>query len=288
MTNAIVGIDNIRPALIRAKKIQLHTGMEGFDSPDAYGIFRHNGGKALGVTGRVYEPPDLDIFLDLILESVNRCADWLNRDKIEYSEQKDGSKVRISIPGPQLEIKSPIVGDMVGTRLDFATGFDGLTKTSLSVFSLRLVCTNGAKASRKDMDLAFKNTPGNQGKWALFCDEIVQALADTRRYNEYLNTAAQRKVTQKEINAFFKKLLGYSQEDYKELTTRKRNILDRINQATAIEMQQAGATAYALLNGVTRYTTHDLAGGLLDTLLTDNPAKLNATAHQLVGELILS
>lgn len=278
----------IRPQLIQAKKIQLHSGMEGFDSPDSYGVYRHTGGKPLGVVGSVYEPPDLSLFLDLITGSLDRCADWLDQDKLEYAELKGGSKIRISIPGPQLEVKSKVVGDVISTRIDFITGFDGLTKRSLSHFTRRLICANGTTRATQDIALSFKNTPGNQGKWAYFCDEILRVLNDTTAYQDWLNRAVTKKVTQAQIDAFFESLLGYSQTEYKELTTRKRNILDAINQTTAIEMQQVGANAYALLNGVTRYTSHNLAGGNMDLLMTDNPAKLNKTAHQLVGQLILS
>lgn len=282
----VKGIDNIIPALIQPKKIQLHSGLAGFDSPEAYGIYRHTGGQPLGVVGRVYEPPDLHLFLQMIERSIAQCADWLDIDQLEYVELKGGGKVRISIPGPRIELKTPMVGDVIEARLDFITGFDGLTKSALGLFLNRLWCGNGAARWVLGHRLAFKNTPGNQGKWLLFCDEIVKVLAQSREYGEFLNAAVQRKVTQKEMDVFFKAVLGFTHAEYKEQTTRKRNIFDRINQTVAIEMHNTGDNAFGLLQGVTRYTSHELAGGSVDALLFDTPAELTDKAHKAVAALL--
>jgi Domain of unknown function (DUF932) len=276
----IKGIEAVRSNLIHAKKIQLHTGMEGFDSPESYGIYRNTGGAPLGVVGRVYEPPDLDLLLMAVEQSVEACGAGIDISGIEYAELKGGSKVRISIPGFKQEIKSPMVGDVFNTRLDFMTGFDGLTKTTLSFFALRLWCTNGASNWQKAIDLSFKNTPGNQGKWTMFCDEIFKVLAHTRDYALWLGAISKKTYTKAERDAFFTKLLGYNESEYKELTTRKRNILDKINAACAIEEQNTGSNLFGLVQGVTRYTSHELAGGNMDLLLTDNAAELNKLAHQ--------
>jgi hypothetical protein len=279
-------VEGVRPLLIKAKKIQLHSGMEGFESPEAFGIYRHTGGKPLGVVGSVYEPPDLNHLVDTFTTSIEQCCPQLDLNKLEYSELKEGAKVRISIPAPDIEVTSRIVGDVHKMRIDLTTGFDGLTKTSLSFFCLRLVCMNGMKRWKRDIELAYKNTAGNQPKMKLFCDEILTMLKDTQNYREFLNQAAKVQFTQEMIDAFYKKLLGYNEKGYKELTTRKRNILDKINASVGVEQRDLGPTLYALLNGVTRYTSHDLAGGVMDKLLTDNAAKLNQTANMLVNDLM--
>lgn len=281
-----MNVNEMRPLLIQAKKIQLHSGIEGFDSPNAFGIYRHTGGKPLGVTGAVFVPPDLGQIADTFDDSLKRCCPNIDRDQLEFSELKDGAKVRISVPAPDIEVKSRIVGDVHKMRIDIITGFDGLTKTSLSFFCLRLVCMNGMKRWKRDIELAYKNTAGNQPKMKLFCDEILTMLQDTQDYREFLNRAAQVQFTQPMIDAFYKKLLGYNEKEYKELSTRKKNILDKINASVAVEQHDLGPNLYALLNGITRYTSHDLAGGVMDKLMTDNAAALNQKANILIHELI--
>lgn len=286
--NAVIGIDNIRPVMIQPKLLQLHSGVEGFESPDTFAVYRHTGGKPLGVVGDVYTPPDLNLFLDLIEKSINKCADWLPLDKIEYVEMKGGGKVRISIPGPKIEVKSRMVGDIVGTRLDFIAGLDGLTKTSLAYFVRRLWCANGASRLEEAESLSFKNTPGNQGKWLLFCDQILTVLAQTRDYGNFLNQTIKREVTQKDVDVFFKAVLGFTHTEYKEKSTKMRKIFDRINEAVAIEMNNTGDNVFGLLQGITRYTSHDYAKGNMDLLMFDTPAKLTSKAHKASRQLILS
>lgn len=281
-----MNVEQLKPMLIKAKKVQLHSGIEGFDSPDAYAIYRHTGGKPLGVTGKVFVPPDLCHLADTFEGSLKKCCPELDREQFEYSEFKDGSKVRISIPAPDIEVISKVVGDVHKMRIDITTGFDGLTKTSLSFFCLRLVCMNGMKRWKRDIELAYKNTAGNQPKMQLFCDEILTMLKDTQNYREFLNQAAKVQFTQATIDAFYQKLLGYNEKEYKTLSTRKRNILDKINASVAVEQRDLGPTLYTLLNGVTRYTSHDLAGGVMDKLLTDNAATLNQTANKIISEMM--
>src|SRR5690606_21046783 len=101
-----------------------------------------------------------------------------------------------------------LAGNILETRLDFCTGFDGLTKTSLSYFVRRVWCDNGAARWENDIALNFKNTPGNQGKWALFCHELITVLGDTTRYADLLSRAASISYTKEQRDQFFTKVLG--------------------------------------------------------------------------------
>lgn len=41
-------------------------------------------------------------------------------------------------------------------------------------------------------------------------------------------------------------------------------------------------TEFSVLQGITRYTTHDLCNGNIEGLLFDNAAKINQRAHELI------
>lgn len=271
-------IAHIRSIMVDPVKIQLHTGMEGFESPEAFGIYRKTGGKPLGTVGRVYEPPNLNHFLDSITRSVSECCPEYNLAALKYTEYKDGSKVSFDLPGESFEVKSPLKGDVFQTKIHFFTGFDGLTKTSLSFSVLRMWCDNGAKRWDKDIELSFKNTIGNAGKIEYFGHQIVQLRHDIVNYNELLNQLSRKSVTQIEVNQFMKRVLGYDQTEYKELTTRKRNILDKINQSVAIEERDLGMSLYTLLQGITRYTSHEVAESVEDQFF-GGASTMNEKAH---------
>ena len=275
-------IETLKTEVLQAKKIKLHTGLEGFNSPDAYGIYKHTGGDALGVVGNNFQPMDLQLFLDAIQHSVLNSGIDLDLTKLTYNEYYGGSKIAFRLPYKKYEIKTPMVGDTLETSLEFRTGFDGKTKMSLGFYSLRLWCANGAKNWRKDVDLAMKNTQGNVSKIAYFTNEIVKAAAMTESHVELLNNAALKSIRQADIDKFMTDLTGYNVAEYNDLTTRKRNILDAINQSVAIEMQNTGNNLFSLLQGVTRYTTHNLAEGDIESILYARANDLNTKAHELV------
>lgn len=276
-------IETLKTQVLQAKKIKLHTGLEGFNSPDAYGIYKHTGGDALGVVGNNFQPMDLQLFLDAIQHSVLNSGIDLDLTKMTYNEYYGGSKIAFRLPFKKYEIATPMVGDVLETALEFRTGFDGKTKMSLGFYSFRMWCSNGAKNWRKDVDLAMKNTQGNVSKIAYFTNEIVKAAAMTDSHVQMLNTAVKKPIIQADIDRFLTDLTGYNVAEYNDLTGRKRNILDAINEAVAIEMQNTGNNLFSLLQGVTRYTTHNLAKGDIESILYARSNDLNTKAHELVA-----
>lgn len=281
-------ISKLKTQVLKAKKIQLHTGLDGFNSPEAYGIYKNTGGNALGVVGAQFEPMNLELLLDCIEQSVISSNLNLDLSKLTYHEYYGGSKVEFKLPFRQFQIQSPMVGDILETAFSFRTGFDGKTKISLGFMTLRLWCTNGAKNWKRDVDLSLKNTLNNQSKVLYFTNEIITASEQVESHVQLLNEAVKKPIVQADIDKFLTDLTGYDVKSYNELTTRRRNILDAINQSVAIEMQNTGANLFSLLQGVTRYTSHSLGKGNAEALLFEKGAELNQTAHSLVADLILS
>lgn len=275
-------IESLKAKVIKAKKLQLPGPMEGFEAPEAFGIYRNTGGKALGIVGKQFEPCNLELFLDAIQHSVLTSGIDLNLTELKYTEYCGGAKVGFKLPYKKFEIQSPMKGDILETALEFRTGFDGKTKMSIGFQSLRLWCTNGAKNWQKDVDVALKNTTNNQAKLLYFTNEVITAAAQVEDYVGLLNNASKKSVKQSDIDTFLTALTGYDVKQYSELTTRKRNILDSINKAIAIEVQNTGANYFSLLQGITRYTTHDVAKGDADAMYFSHAAAMNERAHQLV------
>lgn len=288
ISNEVNHISNLKSQVLQAKKIQLHTGIEGFESPESYGIYKHTGGKPLGVVGSQFEPMNLQLFLDAIEHSVLNSGVNLDLTKLTYNEYYNGSKIEFKLPFKRFEIQSPMVGDILETSLSFRTGFDGKTKMSLGFYSLRLWCTNGAKNWKKDVDIALKNTLNNQSKVLYFTNEIFKVVEQVENHVNLLNGIAKKPIVKADIDKFLTEVTGYNVKQYSELTTRKKNILDAINQSVAIEMQNTGANLFSLVQGITRYTTHNLAKGNIENLLYGQGAELNETAHTIAANMVLN
>jgi hypothetical protein len=284
ISNEFKNIDAIRERLFEPKKIQLHTGIDGFESPETYGIYRHTGGKALGVVGKIFEPMNLDLFLTSMVESA--IAAGLDLSKLTYNEYCEGSKIVFDLQLQNFDIPSPMVGDTLATKLQFKTGFDGQTKVSLGFYAFRLWCANGAKSWKKDIDLSYKNTANNHAKSMLYTHEIMKAISNVKDYHNSLTTLLKTPVTSKQVETFYHNLTGVTLAEAKEISTRKRNIMDAINNSVAIEMQNTGANLFSLLQGATRYTTHEAANGSEEKLMFTSAAKTSDLAHQLIFDMV--
>ena len=250
-------VDTIREQLFEVKKLQLHTGLEGFDSPKAFATFKNTGGNALGVVGDNFEPTQPVFLFDNFVESLMNTSADLNT--LEYKELKGGARIMLSANIGKFSYTN-LQGkdDELIMKINAVTGFDGTTKTSVFLSTYRMICANGMKSWKTEYNLAFKNTKGNIGKANIMLNEVAKAINTQNKYKLFLKTLTTKKITTKEQNEYLQKVTGMNLKDYNALSTRSRNILDKINQSVAIEMQDAGATAWALLNGITRYTNHEV------------------------------
>lgn len=259
LENQFDNIENIKEQILRPKMLKLHTGMEGFDSPDVFGVYRHDGGSPLGVVGNRYKPMDLELMLDSIVASVMECDIDLDLSKLEYKEYLGGKKVAFILPLPTKEIKgSPMVGDIIERRLEFRTGFDGLTKSTITEYYNRLWCANGCSHPHQQT-LGFKNTLNNHVKIYNLCNYIMDTVQEGEAFLTRLGQLSEIKFTAKQKDEFIRKVTGFGFEEYKDLNTRKRNILDAINESVAIEANNTGNNMFSLVNGITRYVTHNKA-----------------------------
>jgi hypothetical protein len=232
--------------------MQLHTGISGYNSPDRFGLYRPEGGEVLGVVSSQYEPMNLNLFLESVVTSLSHHSDKYDLSTLSYNEYKNGAKISLDVTSKPFEVKSKLLGDVFNTKIMFNTGFDGMTKTSLSFKTKRLTCLNGNKSWKNDISLSFKNTIGNVGKVLLLIDELTQIDHQIETYNQDLNRLANIEYKKEDINKFFKSLLGFDFTDYKDQGKKSRNIFDKINESVAIEEKELGMTAYTLLQGVTR------------------------------------
>lgn len=263
-------------------KVQLHPNLEGYEAPKSFGIYKESGGKALGVTGDVFVPTQPSLILDSLLD----CS--VDLSKMTYHEMKGGAKVRFQIPLKTIEFQNARkVGDVTDVSLCVQTGFDGLTKTTMYLYTHRLICTNGAKNSKTEFEVSFKNTKGNQGKVLGLCNDVSRAVQQFDGVKDLYKALDRVQVNQEIVNEYLKKVADldiHKSEEWKPIT---QNRYDAINESIALEFQRTGTTLFGLYNGITHYTNHVAKGSdSEDFIFVDNGAKLNDKALAFVSELV--
>ena len=274
-------IEELRSKLPIIEKIPLNVGLEGYNTPNVFGIYKQGGGNCLGISKDSYKPANLSLFLDTIVNSCLEADLNLDLDAIDYKEYKGGKKVTFRIPLKEFEIESPMVGDIMKTSLLFTTGFDTQTKSSLTYSTYRIWCSNGAKSWRNEYAISFKNTKNNADKYLLFSEQIIKTNQDVEEYVKSLGQLAKKPITQEQLDDFYLRVTGVNKKNYEESHGKSQNIFNALQNAFMIESANTGMNAFSLLQASTRYATHELAE-VEEDLYFGNAATFNQTAHELV------
>jgi hypothetical protein len=282
LENGFSNAAKIKSSLVERVLIPLVPNVEGFEPPQSFGVYRETGGQPFGVVGKDYNPINLNRLFDTIESSILNCGvDNLDVSKLEFKEYFGGKKVSFDIPFKTLKVSSGAENDYIDTKINFLTGFDGLTKTSINFFTYRQICSNGMKGWANDLSLSFKNTKGNNGKELLICEEIFKVINGVEDYKEQLNKLATIKIDRRQMKEFISKLTGY--DVVNPTSTRQANILDDLIASIEKEMSTTGQTAYSLLQGVTRHTSHYKAKGEISSMMFETSNAMNQKAMQLVS-----
>jgi len=285
--NGVANIEAIEKQLFNVIKTPLITNLVGFENPTAFATYRENGGQPLGVVGNDYHPQQPKALFPLFIEGMRENQDF-DGSKLKYTEMKEGKKIRFSVPVAKVGFKN-LRGnfDESIVTLNFQTGFDGLTKTSLYLSTFRMICSNGMKASVTEFQASFKNTKGNQGKAVSLVGDINRQLENVTTLNEMYLAMNKIEVNQAVIDKYIENVTGYKLADKSDFSTRKLNILTQINESIAIELSRTGNTAFGLFNGITHYTNHVASGhDNNDFIYTENGAKINDLALKYALELV--
>lgn len=278
-------IESIKGKLFDVVKVPLITGLEGFDNPDSFGVYRATGGQALGSVGKDFTPTQPKLLFD----EFENCLYQTDCDfnDVTYLELKGGKKIVFEAPIKTMGFKN-LKGedDEMIVKINLSTGFDGLTKTSLFISCFRLVCSNGMKAWRTEFAVSFKNTKGNVGKASSLCNDIAKATDSINDFEAYIQQLNRTSVDKAKVEEFLMKTLGYNQSLYSELHGTKKAILDNVNESIELEFSRTGATLWGLVNGITYYTNHVAkTEDRNDYLLVGGGLKLNDIAQKVALEM---
>jgi hypothetical protein len=268
MLNGVNNLASIEEGLFDVARVPLYPPtLEAFNSefkgdatdlvrPDAFAIYRTTGGDPLGYVGKDFRPTQPRELFTQFVECLKE-VDGIDLNKVRYRELKEGAKIQFSVSLQSITFRNRAkVGDDIETRLVITTGFDGFTKTTLNLETLRLICINGMTALKSHAKVSFKNTKGNFGKLGIACEQVSKVASRVTEFKELFIQFDSREVTKKEVDDYVKAVFGYSNAEREELGTAKTKRLDAIMTSFDLEMSRSGNTVWGMLNGVTHFTNH--------------------------------
>lgn len=281
-------VENIRKKLFKVFDIDVKApeipNFEGeIESPDAKIIYNSRG-KFLGQVGRIYESIQPETFLNSVVGTIEGCEGVnLDLSKMTYRELKAGKIVNFRVPLGEIRLINKLgKEDISQTALDFTTGFGGIEKTSISLYFHRLICSNGMRGWQSEMSLSVKHTTKMNQKILLYCAEVMKTISKVQETQTIWNAMNAKQIDVATAENFARKIADIKKDEkIAELSTRKVNIYNAIQEAIAQEIKVTGATVWGLLNGATRYTNHFASGHEnADYILVNAGAKINELAQR--------
>lgn len=286
--NEMDNVTKIREKLFSVIDIQVPRppikGLEKelIDEPDTKIIYTDKG-KFLGHVGRIYESIQPVQFLDSLIGTIEGCESNLDLTKLEYREMKQGKVIEFRLPTDVISFKNNRgKQDEINLFISFNTGFGGTARTELGLYSKRLICTNGMKIIQSETELRVKHTEKMNQKAMVYCTELLQTVAKVAETSKVWKQMDTVQVDSATVENFARLIAGVKKDETKEnMSTRKANILNQVNEAIAQEFQVTGTTVWGLLNGATRYTNHFASGSQdEDYILVNSGAKINELAQR--------
>lgn len=267
---------------------KLNNGFE-FDDPKTQLIYT-NDGRYLGTTGEQYQSIQPITFLNSIVNSVDACSLYLDLGKLNYSESKNGAVIDFKVPTDVITFRNRLGNEEeIPTFINLSTGFGGKQRTEIGLYTKRLICSNGLRIIESEVELKAKHTANMNHKALIFCDELYKVVAKVQDTKQFWQAADNVEVNSNMVESFARKIAGIKErEKFADLSSRKKNIFEDVNEAIAIEFARTGTTAYGLLQGATYYTNHLASGSGAEYVEYASGRKTNDLAQKLVADLILS
>jgi hypothetical protein len=277
-------VANIESQLFDVEMKPLMVADPEFSVVDWFGVFKSTGGNQLGIVGNRFQPTQpravFMAFCDAILEY------GLDPAKLCYTEVKSGEIVRFSIElNPIKFINKFGAEDVTIPTLNLQIGLNGKVVTSMFITTLRLVCTNGAKATFTEFTTSFKNVKGNQGKIVGMLEDVVRCINEVERLNTFYIGLNDVKINQTAINKYLKRVCDIDMAKYGEYNKQRQATIDLINNSIELEIGRTGKTLFGFYNGITHYANHVIKTQDPDNIITGVGSKMILKAENLMLEL---
>lgn len=262
------------------QKIQLTTDFSDFGNPAAFGVYKKDGGHCLGVVGSNFTPVQPKQIANSLLDF---DIDFQN---VTFETMKNESKFRFDIP---LKENISFVNkfgkeDTTELRICLQSGFDGKTKTSLYIYTKRLVCLNGAKANFTEYSVNFKNTKGNQGKLMGLAFGFEKIKKDIVKLNDFYLALNKVSIDEEIKDQYLKAVLNLDKEN---LSGKQKKIYSDVLESFDLEIERTGNTGFGMFNGLTHYVNHKAVGCKNpDFTFTENGERIIKKSEKFLLELV--
>lgn len=201
-------------------------------------------------------------FYDNIISTVHEFGADLDLSTLKFRRFCDSKKIEFSIRmKPFTFINNKKVKDETNLEVTFSTSYDGSKSNLISLYTERVVCTNGMVARKLEGTLKGRNTQSGKDKILSYASELAEIINGAKEFKQKMEALDKIKLNKAQIEKIklevFKvnkaELLKREEEakalDLKEGKGEKKNLT---------KAKQKNSKSYAILEGfeLARFNTH--------------------------------
>ena len=256
-----------------------------------FGLLNTKTGEVINSVKQGYTISQNSEVVEMVLRGIEPFSDKL--DVTFGGSLNGGRKVFLQL---KIEGKTKVGNDTLTQYVTIIDSNDGSTSLSIGIGDLCMRCQNQFFKFYKAGNAKFRHTATIEQRIKEIPMLIEIALNESLKQIELYNKFVSTPVTRSLANQMVKSILGYDREftsmdELAKKSTKAINILDAINNDIETEFNQVGLNAWALLGGITRYTTHTQSVPKRDnarneSLMSGGGYKMNQKALEFVTELV--
>jgi phage/plasmid-like protein (TIGR03299 family) len=256
-----------------------------------FGLLNTKTGEVINSVKQGYTISQNSEVVEMVLRGIEPFSDKL--DVTFGGSLNGGRKVYLQL---KVEGKAKVGNDTLTQYVTIIDSNDGSTSLSIGIGDLCMRCQNQFFKFYKAGNAKFRHTATIEQRIKEIPMLIEIALNESLKQIELYNKFVSTPVTRSLANQMVKSILGYDREftsmdELAKKSTKAINILDAINNDIETEFNQVGLNAWALLGGITRYTTHTQSVPKRDnarneSLMSGGGYKMNQKALEFVTKLV--
>lgn len=179
---------------------------------DKFKVFKECG-FSLGVMGGTFVPMQPREFYDNIISTVHEFGANLDLETLKFKEYCNSKKIEFSVRmKPFTFINNKKVVDETNMEVTFSTSYDGSKSNVISLYTERVVCSNGMVISKLEGTLKGRNTKNGKSKILSYASELAQIINGANEFKEKMQALDKITLKKKDVEVFKHNLLGYNRE----------------------------------------------------------------------------
>lgn len=207
-----------------------------------------------------------------------------DRATIEYFADESIAEMRIPMGKSTFKTRNGF-SDATDLFLFIKTGFGGVCRTEVGIYTYRWACKNGLVVRHGLQYFQAKHTEKMNEKVKIFLAEVLPKMTDSvSEFTKMAKRFDSKEISKEQVEAFRQKFFKYKEGD--DISTKKANQIEAFNDALREEMGRVGQTVWGLLQSATNYTNHKHYNSSREYHIVGAGATQNATAEKYCLELV--